>query len=135
MRSVKPSVAISTVRAALPSSSALVATVMPCAKRSTSPASAPARGALARGGAALQRLPVDVVAVQRQRREVLLGRVDVALDDLARLPLRGHREEDADLAEERPRRFGEVMTVGRKPLDRGLAGAKHLRVVRVTGDN
>ena len=36
MTSVKPAVAISAVRAARPSSSALVATVMPCAKRSTS---------------------------------------------------------------------------------------------------
>jgi hypothetical protein len=39
---VKPAVATKAVRATVPSSSALVATVMPCAKASTSPACAPA---------------------------------------------------------------------------------------------
>src|SRR5579863_448993 len=49
--SVKPSVAINAVRAVLPSSSALVATVIPCAKRSTSPASTPAPSSTARTAA------------------------------------------------------------------------------------
>src|SRR3954451_14972916 len=45
--SVKPSVASSAVRATLPSSSAFVPTVMPCTKRSTSGARAPARSSAA----------------------------------------------------------------------------------------
>jgi hypothetical protein len=72
---------------------------------------------------------VDVVAVRGQAGEGVVGGVDVAPDHLAGLALRGHREVDPDLTEERARRLREVVAVGREPLDGALARTQHLLVV------
>src|SRR4051812_29464561 len=217
-RSVKPSVATSAVRAPLPSSSALVATVMPCANVSTScgsrcarssaartasitprdwssgvlgalavtrrpsssartasvnvpPTSTPnsivgrdptaygvlgrdrlldllgrremlvrravavvrqryalTRGALARGGATLQRVAVDVVAVLRLTLQPLVGELDEARDRRAHARLLAHRKVDADVVEQRAGGTLEVVAVRRQPFHRRLTGAKDRRM-------
>ena len=43
--------------------------------------------------------------------------------------LGGHREVDPDVVEQRLRRLGEVVHVGRQPVDRGLACLEHALVV------
>src|SRR5262249_24794136 len=88
-----------------------------------------ARGALAGAREAMPWLPVerDVVG---QRLEELLGRPQVALDDDVDAHLLRQREQLPHLAEQRPRRTGEVAAVGRHAPDRRLARLEQLVACR-----
>ncbi len=90
-----------------------------------------ARGALARARAALQRVSVDVEPVLRPGCEELVSESQIALDHVQHAHLRVQREVRADITEQRARRPGKVMPVGRKPLNSRLTRAQHALVVGV----
>ena len=78
--------------------------------------------------AARQRIAERVAPARREAGQQALGGVDVVAhhDPGALLVL--EREVRADIAEERPRRVGEVVPVGRQALDGALARSQHISV-------
>jgi hypothetical protein len=86
--------------------------------------------ALAGRGAALRRRSTHRrVALEGVFGQEHLGVARVAGDHAVDVALGRHREVAADVQEQRPRRAGEVVAVGRQAGDHGLAGAQHGRVV------
>src|SRR5690242_3599794 len=83
----------------------------------------------ARRGAALDPVALDVVAARGLRGEPLPAEGQVAVHDAVHPALRGHREVDPDVVEERLGGPGEVVHVGGQPVDGGLARSQYLLVV------
>src|SRR5262245_46416021 len=94
-----------------------------------------ARRAAAGGRAALQRVPVGVESGARQSIERVRGAGHIALNDAPHTGPRADVEMRADVAEQRPRRAGEVVLVADHAFDRRLTGAKDRFVLLpTTGD-
>src|SRR5215218_9847377 len=88
--------------------------------------------ALAGRRATLELAPGQLHRGGRARGQVVAREAHVAVDDAVHVQLRGHREVRADVVEERARRAGEVVPVGREAADRGLTRAQHALVVART---
>src|SRR3954447_15385950 len=78
-----------------------------------------------RGGAALQRIAVGVIAVAGLPGEPLVGGREIGGDDPPDPRLGTHREVHPDVVEQRPGRPREVVAVGHEALYALLAGPQH----------